>query len=305
MRLIDMHCDTNMILFEGKSRAIEDNGLHVDLKKLKDADSYVQFFASWFELGTTQAPFEHAMKMVAYFKDLIKDYPEFEVLTQRSQLTLNKRFALLSVEEGGCMEGDLDKLKRLYGAGVRSITMTWNFENELGYTNLDPDNRGLKAFGFEAVHAMNDLGMIIDVSHLSDQGTLDTIKHSKSPIIASHSNARSVKHHSRNLTDELIKGIANTGGVVGLNFWNELLGTKRTSRIEDMIRHLDHHRDLGGDDVIAIGTDYDGISGELEIPNVGDMGNLGLALNKKGYSDDVIEKLFYKNAERVILGVLK
>lgn len=305
MRLIDMHCDTNMILFDGKSRAIEDNGLHVDLKKLKAADSYVQFFASWFELSNTQAPFEHAMNMVAYFKNLIKDYPDFEVLTQKSQLTLDKRFALISVEEGGCMEGDLDKLQRLYREGVRSITMTWNFENELGYTNLDPDNRGLKPFGFEAICAMNDLGMIIDVSHLSDQGTADTIKQSRRPVVATHSNARSVKHHSRNLSDALIRGIANTGGVVGLNFWNELLGTKRTSRIEDMILHLDHLRRIGGDDILAIGTDYDGISGELEIPNISVMGNLGLALNKKGYSDDVIEKLFYKNAERVIKDVLE
>ncbi len=304
MRLIDMHCDTNLKLFEAQSKSLYANSLNVDLQKLIEADSYVQFFASFFELPAVPKPYEHTLAMLNYFKTLLAEYPEFEILRSRSQLMGKKRLALLSVEEGGCMEGSILKLENLYNAGVRSITLTWNFENEIGHTNLDPENRGLKSFGYEVVEEMNRMGILIDVSHLSDKGTFDAIKHSQKPIVASHSNARALLNHSRNLNDDLIRGIASTGGAIGLNFWSELLGTSRISRIEDMIAHIEHHIKIGGEDVIAIGTDFDGINCKVEIPHIGRMGDLEKAMRAKGHHDLVIEKLFYLNAERVLKSVL-
>lgn len=304
MKLIDLHCDTNLKLFEAQSKALLTNEFQIDLTRLRAVSSYVQFFASWFELGAVESPFKHSLDMVRYLKDLLVPYTDFDVLQSASQLATDNHHILLSIEEGGCMEGSLDKLSVLYQEGVRSITLTWNYENELGYTNLDTDNRGLKTFGFEAIEAMNHLGMIIDLSHLSDKGTTEAIVHSKKPVVATHSNARALTQHTRNLPDDLIKGIAHTGGIVGLNFWSELLGASRKSQIDDMIRHIEYNIKVGGEGCIAIGTDFDGINCEVEIPHIGRIDDLAVALNRRGRSDAIIEKLFYKNAERVIRDVL-
>jgi membrane dipeptidase len=167
-------------------------------------------------------------------------------------------------------------------------------------------NRGLKDFGIELVHAMNDLGMVIDVSHLSDGGFYDVVKYSKDPFIASHSNARAVCDHKRNLTDEMIKILSEKGGITGINFERSFLNTNGKSTVEDMIRHIKHIYNIGGIDVISLGTDFDGINSKgNEIDNIGDIHKLSFELSKIGFNEDSIEKIFYKNAMRVIKDVMK
>jgi membrane dipeptidase len=217
-----------------------------------------------------------------------------------------KMSAFLTIEEGGAIKGQLHNLRNFYRLGVRLITLTWNFQNEIGYPNCKEEfrNMGLTEFGKEVVHEMNKLGMIIDVSHLSDGGFYDVARLSTKPFIASHSNARELCGHTRNLTDDMIKVLANKGGVMGINFEREFLGTKGISTIEDMVRHISHIKNVGGINVISIGSDYDGINPELEMKNIGEISMLIDELKKNSFTEDEIEKILYKNAVRVIKEVL-
>ena len=152
---------------------------------------------------------------------------------------------------------------------------------------------------------MNNLGMIIDVSHLSDGGFYDVSKNSRKPFVASHSNARAISNHPRNLTDDMIRTLALSGGVMGINFEKHFLGHNNLSRIEDMLAHIQHIKNIGGIDCISLGTDFDGISNKgLEVKNIGEIEKLSMALSKNNFSEEEIEKIFYKNALRVIKEVL-
>ena len=141
--------------------------------------------------------------------------------------------------------------------------------------------KGLKPFGFEVVERMNEIGMVIDVSHLSDGGFYDVAKHSKQPFVATHSNCRAIANESRNLTDDMIKILANKGGVMGLNLVPAFLDASNKSRIEYMVKHIKHIKNVGGIDTVAIGADFDGMGGDFEIDNVGDMTSLFDALVKE------------------------
>ena len=162
--------------------------------------------------------------------------------------------------------------------------------------------------GKEAIEYMNEIGMLIDVSHLSDGGFYDVAKISKKPFVASHSNARALTPHPRNLTDEMLKILGENGGVTGINFSPKFLNdtlTSKDSKIVSMAKHLNHIRNIGGEDILAVGTDLDGVSGNLEIDSVDKMPMLFDALKKDGWSDDLLEKFAYKNALRVIKDTLK
>ena len=220
---------------------------------------------------------------------------------------IGKLSAIITIEEGGAIKGKLQNLRNFYRLGVRLITLTWNYPNEIGYPSCMPEHmdKGLTPFGEEVVHEMNKLGMLIDVSHLSDGGFHDVARLSTKPCVASHSNARALCPHTRNLTDDMIKVLSNKGGVMGINFEREFLGNRDISTVEEMVNHIKHIRNVGGIEVIAIGTDYDGINQQLEIENMGQISKLILGLQNNGFNEEEIEKIFYKNALRVIKDVLK
>ena len=161
--------------------------------------------------------------------------------------------------------------------------------------------RGLTPLGKEAVEYLNFKGGLIDVSHLSDGGFWDVKQISKKPFVATHSNARSITDHPRNLTDEMIRALAESGGVSGLNFCLSFLGEDRErNHLEDHLRHLNHLKKVGGEDVVAIGSDFDGVGGKLVIDEPGKMALLFEALEKDGWSQRQIEKLAYGNILRVL-----
>jgi membrane dipeptidase len=165
--------------------------------------------------------------------------------------------------------------------------------------------KGLKPFGKDVVERMNDLGMIVDVSHLSDGGFWDVAEISKKPFIASHSNARALKDVPRNLTDPMIRAIADKGGVIGLNFCPFFLNEENHETVEALVRHLIHIIDKGGIEVAAIGTDFDGIGGPMDLAHVGEMDKLRHGLRKAGVSSGNIDKIFTDNGLRVIRDTMK
>ena len=259
--------------------------------------------------GDFTKAYEAALAMMRRTKEEISKNRDMIALARScEELLTNQKNGLMSgiltVEEGGIIEGKMERLEELYREGVRLITLTWNFENCMGYPNSEDAeimNQGLKPFGIEAVEHMNELGMIVDVSHLSDGGFWDVMKYSKKPAIASHSNARRECGHRRNLTDEMIRALAEKGGIAGLNFYPAFLAKTGTANIDDIVGHLVHMYHVGGEEFVAIGTDFDGFEGAVDgLEDMGKMPFFYEALKKRKFTDSQIEKFWYKNALRII-----
>ena len=312
MKLIDLHCDTiDKLMLNTKEYNLKRNEFSVDIEKLKKADSLAQTFALFVDTSSIQNPYDYCMSMADKFlEEMEKNKDTIAIATNYKDIMENeanaKMSALLAIEEGAVLEGKIENLKRFYDLGVRMMTLTWNHPNEIGFPHnvgLSKE-KGLTDFGKEVVQNMNELGMLVDVSHISDAGFYDVADLSTKPFIATHSNARQMMNHSRNLTDDMIKVLANSGGVTGLNFFHSFLSEDSQTKIEYIINHMKHIINVGGLDVLAIGTDFDGIDSVVEVKDISEMDKLVMALEREGFSDDQIEKIYYKNALRVIKDVL-
>lgn len=322
---IDLHCDSLLRIYNkyDQDNLLENNKLSVDFKGLKAGGALAQFFAIFMPDQSTLEELNLAqIDDDLYIEDLLnilknevkKNNKMIEMAYNYRDLLNNKNenkiSAFLTIEDGRSVNGDLEKIKKYYELGVRLITLSWNYENCFGWPNSDNQEimkKGLKQFGVEAVEYMNKIGMIIDVSHLSDGGFYDIAEHSEKPFVASHSNVRSLAAHPRNLKDDMITKIAEKGGVIGLNFAPQLLNKNsadKRSRLEEMIEHLNYIKNIGGESVLALGSDFDGIQGDLEITKSSEMPLLFKALKKDGWSDDLIDKFRSENVLRVIKEVL-
>ena len=308
--MIDLHCDTIMQLLDHPdSGDLYRNTWKIDIEILQKAHSKVQDFALFINLGETNDPYGRYEEMRNLCTTQIYLYGEHiqHVLSYQdveSVYESGKIGALMSIEEGGVLGGDLDKLKQAYKDGVRLITLTWNYPNGLGEPHCGEQHKKLTPKGIEFVEAMQDLGIIVDCSHLNDAGTEQLGDILDTPFVASHSNAREVTAHTRNLPDNLIKLIANKGGVIGLNFAQSFLGTSPVSRIEDIVKHGLYLINKGGEDVVALGTDFDGIKPNTEIKDASEMYRLYDAFKEAGLSVEQCEKLFWKNADRLLKEIL-
>lgn len=321
MKFIDLHCDTLMKTADSQKNIslLENEITSVDFKRMKKGGSLAQFFAVF--MPTEEIFKEYIGKVIdddEYIDTLVSTLKK-EIMENKDIISLaysyddivrnekdGRMSAILTIEDGRSVQGSLDKLKHYYDMGIRLMSLTWNFENCFGYPNSDDKEimgKGMKKFGKEAVEYMNELGMIVDVSHISDGGFYDVAEISKKPFVASHSNARDISPHKRNLTDHMIKTLAEKGGVAGINFAPHFLQPDTTtdmSTVELMVRHLNHMKNIGGEDLVALGSDLDGIGGELEVDSIHKMPMIFDALQKDGWSHSQIEKLAYKNTLRVI-----
>jgi len=329
MKVVDMHCDTIGEIFKNKElREKKDiftnNDMHIDLTKLKKGEYLLQNFAMFVNLRKTEDAYEYCKEMIGYYKYLMEKY-KGEITAVDSYKNISdgsKLYGMLTVEEGDCTKGEPEKLYELYGMGVRMMTLTWNYENSIGFPatprdivtgkKLEPDfERGLTDKGRIIVEEMMRLGVIVDVSHLSDGGFYDVLAISrmmKVPFVASHSNARSVAGSLRNLTDDMIKGIGECGGVIGLNFYPPFLADKNIDNIsvqfEHIIKHIRHIINVGGLKCIGLGSDFDGIDGVLAISDASCMQKLYDYLKKNGFSEIEVEHIFYRNVLNVYKEVL-
>ena len=257
----------------------------------------------------TEDSYRHALEMIYYGKEeLAKCSSSIAITHNYDELITNrdngKMSAILTVEEGGILHNKMEYLEELYRQGIRLITLTWNYENCIGYPNSREPERmkqGLKPFGIEVVRRMNELGMLIDVSHLSDGGFWDVVQYSTKPFVASHSNARTLCPHPRNLTDEMIRALAEKGGVAGVNFYPYFLRENGKATVVDIANHAWHLYQIGGEDVVAIGTDFDGFDeGELNITHIGDMHRVYDAMVQRGFTPRQMDKILNGNILRVL-----
>ena len=307
--IVDLHCDTFMKMYTDKknSEEIKKNDYSIDIEKLKKGDVYAQCFAIFNEMGNgynTQQMYDRIDYMMCGLDKCTDDIYLYKGYADLLNKPENKICAIPTIEDLGPVLGDISNINRLYDMGFKILSLTWNHENTLGYPNSSNKNimsKGLKKFGNEVIELMNELNMIIDVSHLSDGGFYDVANISKKPFVATHSNARAVTDHSRNLTDDMLKILSDAGGVTGINFCSTFLKEdSKKSRIEDMIRHIKHIKKAGGIDCIAIGSDFDGIESELEIADASQHYKLISALESAGFTGEEIDKITYKNALRVL-----
>ncbi len=307
MKIFDLHCDT-IYECETKKKSLQKNEFQVDMEKLKSGGSYAQCFAIFLDREDCKkrgvTPFSRYRQMYAFFQEELKrEEAQIRLVTEMDTLASNYRqgklSAILTVEGADVLEGKSERLNTLYQDGVRLMTLTWNYENELGFPHTA--QKGLKKFGFEVVERMNEAGMLIDVSHLSDAGFWDVLKTGKKPIVASHSCARALCANSRNLSDEMLKALGNAGGVVGVNFFRLFLAEQNDeSRIEQVVAHVRHMVSCAGVESVAFGSDFDGIDERVEWKNFAGMQLVVEALGRY-FSQEELEKICYKNAERVFL----
>lgn len=315
MRFIDMHCDTFWLMMQKQGVSLQKNDLCIDIEKMKAAGSMAQFFASFIHMSrfkgenASEESYRYALDMITYGKaKLAKCSDSIAIARNYDELIANrdsgKLSAILTLEEGGIINDKMEYLEELYRQGIRLITLTWNYENCIGYPNSrEPQlmKLGLKPFGIEVIKRMNKLGMVIDVSHLSDGGFWDVIEHSTKPVVASHSNVRALCSHPRNLTDEMIKALAQKGGVAGVNFYPYFLHKSGKATVADIANHTWHLYQVGGEDVVAFGTDFDGFDdGELDIAHMGEMNLVYDAIKKRGFSERQIDKILNGNILRVL-----
>lgn len=325
MRYIDMHCDTLKYAYENDCNDIMTMpGAQIDVERLKKGGAGAQFFAvflppqerSYFSVNDYPGDDKYIAALVETLNNTMKLHPDdigyagnYGAYIENK--AAGKVSAFLTIEDGRNVLGKMERLDEYYNLGVRLISLTWNAPNCFGFPNsLDQDimGHGLTVFGKEAVGYMEQKGMLVDVSHLSDGGFYDVADICKGPFVASHSNCRSLSPHQRNMTDDMIRRLGQCGGVMGLNFGGKFLNqdiTDHVSRVDRMTAHIQHSINIGGEDCPAIGTDFDGVESEFEINSPVEMEKLFYALKKNGLTENQIEKVAYKNAERVIEAVLK
>ena len=324
--IIDLHCDTISKLrdcrlgrMEARSDKLFQNEFHLDLERMKQADYFLQNFAIYIDSDMDPDVFGAYQEMYRIFrKEMQRNVESIRQVYGFSDIQKNRRdgkiSALLTVEEGQ-VAGSPRRLDELYADGVRLITLTWNHRNALGCPNcIRPDGTlsltvpnmkdGLTEYGFWVIARMEELGMMIDVSHLSDRGFYDVYENTTKPFLASHSNARAITPHVRNLTDDMIRKLSLRGGIIGINFETTFLGEESDCGIAAVIRHLEHLRNVGGEDCIALGSDFDGIKGNPQLQGVQDMEKLETALRRTGWKENTIDKLFFGNALRFYEDVL-
>jgi len=322
MGAIDLHCDTiSRMVGTGSKVSLYSNDFHVDITKLKTGGVGTQFFSVFMRVDKTGKPLALCLETIDRFYtelDRCSDHIAFagsssDIIKNRCE---GKISAFLTLEDSGIIDGSPEALRMMYRLGVRLVTLTWNYKNKVGSPNTDAVNgsEGLTAHGIEFLHEMERLGMLIDVSHLSDAGFYDVARAVKGPFIASHSNSRAVTSHPRNLTDDMIRTIAEHGGVIGINFYG-LFSEPYTlddiysghpvslngARILDVIHHIDHIAKVGGIDCVALGSDFDGIDAvPAGLEDASRLPALFTALERAGFGADDIEKIRFRNAFRVI-----
>lgn len=304
MRTFDGHCDTISRSYFTNAGFRCSEG-HLDLERMKEHGPWAQFFACFSTKQWAKKP------LWEIFQDQYKVF--CRELESNADLIVHcrtaaqaeaawaegKQAAFLSVEGAELLDCDLDKLEQAYGMGVRAVNLTWNYENALSGSNVEGKEKGLTDQGKDFVQKMQELGMLVDVSHLSDPGFWDVIDLAQKPIFASHSNSRAICPHSRNLTDEQFTALVKNGGVAGLNMCDEFVGEAPT--IDTVVAHVEHWFGLGGEKNVSLGGDWDGISGmPAGIHGIQDIEKLAERLLRLNYPEEKVNGIFYMNLMRVV-----
>ena len=327
--LIDTHNDVTSATVAGLDIGKPNTDHMTDLPRMKKGGMGAQFFAVY--VAASYVERNHAanrtLQMIDTVRhDIIEKYPnDFLFATTAADIRRahkqHKIAALLGIEGGHAIEDSLRLLRRYYDEGVRYMTLTHANSNHWADSSGDPNqpNHGLSPFGKEVIGEMNRLGMMVDISHVSDKTFWDALETSKAPIFASHSSCRAITPAPRNMTDEMIAALAKKGGVVQINFSCDFLNadvlkaeaaggapaaTKLRATLADVVQHIDHVVAIGGIGAVGLGSDFDGIScAPVGLDGVDKWPNLTRALLEEGYTAAEIRKIYGENTLRLMTEV--
>lgn len=312
MYIADLHCDTVYRIKDGEHGglySIKDS--HLDLSRMKASGYMLQTFAAFVDTARYPNGWETCLSLIDKInreidenRSLISRVLCAEDLSRNIENGLMS--ALISVEEGGVIGEDTDKIKILHSLGVRMMTLTWNHKNSLASPAFDCDlqssefssSEGLTKLGFEAVSEMEAQKIIIDVSHLSDRGFYDIAENFRVPFIASHSNTRKFCDVPRNLTDDMINVIGERGGLVGLNYYADFIGG--AGGFDRLAHHAAHIAKIGGVECIALGSDFDGIELNPLIPDCTAVPDFRNNLRSVGFSESEVDLIMGGNVKRFL-----
>ena len=307
--MTDLHNDILEVMISDTSYHLKErHGFnHTDIPRLQEGSVDIQFFSVWVSPTQFTNYYLQSQVMVNRFYNELNENPNTigQALTYNDAIALNnqgKIAAVIGVEGGHHIENSLEKLDTLYNEGMRYLTITWNNSTDWAISAQDPlsETQGLTDFGRQVIRRLDSLGVIIDVSHTGIKTIQDILEVTTHPIIASHSGARALNNHYRNLYDWQIQDIANSGGVIGIVFYPPFLTGSSVADIDDVIAHIDYIKNLVGIDYIAIGSDFDGIgSTPVGLENVSKFPRLTEALFDHGYSKEEVEKILGGNFQRV------
>ena len=294
-KVCDAHCDTLSHLVSGGTL----ENATITPERLAAGGVSLQVFALFATYGRGIEPYEKARRMLS----AAGEFP-VPVLTGALPAALpDAPTGVFSIEGGEILQGSLERFAEFDAAArVRMIALTWNFENEIGHPAKNGPEGGLKPFGLSLVREMNRKGVLCDVSHLNEAGFWDVIEHSTLPPVASHSNARALCEHTRNLTEAQIRAVIEKKGYIGVNFYSAFLANGRAATLEDVYRHVDAILQLGGEDEVGFGSDFDGIDAWPEgLANPADFpALLNFLAARGGYAPEVLEKIAGGNLFRVL-----
>ena len=297
MKIFDLHCDTIGECYKNQ-KMLRTNDMHLSLDKAAGYDEYCQVFAIWITddmRGQTAVKyFDNVADL--YYKSIDENSDLLSVYGSGKDTPVK---GVLACEGGSACGGTIDGLRHMYERGVRLVTLTWNDNNEIGGGAFSEG--GITPFGVEFVKECECLGILIDVSHLNRETFWDVVKVTEKPFIASHSNANIVDNEygkRRNLDDEQIKVIRDREGLVGFNFCNDFLQQEGHPGLLSLCEQIRHFLNMGCEDIIALGSDYDGCNMIDELRGVEKMQDVYNFLLSQGFTEKLVNKIFYENAKR-------
>ena len=317
--IIDSHVDTPSQLMRSLNPGIDNPKAQVDFPKMKAGGVEGAFFALYTapEMEPDAAT-RYALEMLSATYDACEANEDYAALAfSPDDVAENQKKGLISVfmgmENAAPIQESLSLLRTFYRLGVSYMTLTHNGDNAVADSAAEGKRwGGLSPFGREVVAEMNAMGMMIDLSHASDQTFWDVIKLSKAPVIATHSSCRALCSHRRNLTDEMLKALGEKDGYVGINFYPFFLsdqyeeGKPWRPGVKEIVDHIDHAVSLAGIDHVGIGSDFDGIEVTPErVENISQIGVVLDEMRRRGYSESDILKVSGQNLLDVFARIIK
>ncbi len=295
MKIFDLHCDTIGECYK-QNKMLKNNDLHFSLDRCKSYDFVTQVFAVWIpdELRGKEA--------VSYFNN-VSDYfynqisCNADLVSMYNSAAVTPVKAILSLEGASGCGGTIDGLYNAYEKGVRIVTLTWNGNNEIGAGAFSEG--GLTSFGRDFIKACDEVGVVIDVSHLNRQTFKDVLSCTQGPVIATHSNADIIDNfyaRHRNLSEYQIKAIKERGGIIGLNFCADFIENNKKGT-DALAQQMEYFLSVDCENVVALGSDYDGCEMHKDFCGVEKLEGVYCKLINMGFSSDMVNKMFYDNAQ--------
>ncbi len=308
MNIVDLHCDTISHLYK-TGAALQSNSSQYDIQRARAAGIGLQFFAMFTRPAESNTCLREIIKQLDLFWiEMKENRSHLQPVLSRNDLSalqdLNKIGSLLHLEGAECLGGDLEILRVLHRSGLRSMGLTWNDRNLLADGGGEGASAGgLSRMGRETLKEMDQLGIILDLAHISVPSYYQALETYPRPVLVTHANARSLCPHWRNLDDAQLKALAQKGGVVGITQVSDFVREDGNATIGDLLDHIAYIADLIGVEYVGLGSDFDGAD-DMVLRDVGQYAKMPYLLADKGFLPHEIEMILGGNAIRVITAVL-